>query len=218
MSSPFSTAWRLFGVACFLLLISMAFGAYQWFRSRDWSTKYLQTRNYYEAREDSLVKVRDAAGRETVVYKTTGLSPATLKQLRYGLAAELRDQLREEFGRSAQLLFGQRASVVTAQQLPAVALRDTVLRIVTKTDTVTVPAKAATYRDAWLTLTAAVLPGDSLSATYKIRNEFDVRAYSKRDAKHWWQFWKPRRVFVDLKNKNPNTTTDKMEAVLVEKE
>ena len=60
--------------------------------------------------------------------------------------------------------------------------------------------------------------GHRRAARYSIRNEYDVRAYSKRDAKHWWQFWKARKVYVDLQNKNPNTTTSKMEAVLVEKQ
>lgn len=81
--------------------------------------------------------------------------------------------------------------------------------------------RAATYRDEWTKITGLILPGeagqpDSLALNYVVRNQFKVVAYSKRDAKHWWQFWKPRKVYVDLKNENPHTTNT-MEAILVEK-
>jgi len=167
-------------------------------------------------------RATDAQGRETVRVVTPVISPAVLADLKSGLAAEMRQQLRQEFGRQAQLLSAQRTATVTRQQLPTVALVDTTIRrpgpgghVVSK------PAKTGTFRDPWLSLTGVVLPGtnghDSLQVKYTVRNEFDIRAYSKRDAKHWWMFWKPRLTYVDLKNKNPNTTTTGIEAVRVEK-
>ncbi|GAA3940285.1 hypothetical protein GCM10022406_25400 [Hymenobacter algoricola] len=158
----------------------------------------------------------DAQGRETVRVVTPTISAAVLKQVKAGLAAEVRDQLRKEFGRNAQLLQAQRVQTQTGQVLPTVALRDTTVHRATAAGIVAKPARAGTFKDPWLSLTG-IVTDDSLSVKYSIRNEFDVRAYSMRDAKHWWQFWKPRKVFVDLKNKNPNTTTTALEAVAVEK-
>jgi hypothetical protein len=179
--------------------------------------------NLYTAAAQPLVRSVDKQGHETVRAVVAPISPAVLADLKTGLAAEMRDQLRKEFGRQAQLLYGQRTTTTTAQRLPVVALQDTTVRRVTPTGKVVEkPAKKARFRDPWLTLTGLVLPGlggesDSLQVNYSIRNEFDIRAYSKRDAKHWWQFWKPRRAYVDLKNKNPNTITTGLESVKVEK-
>lgn len=159
----------------------------------------------------------DGQGRETVRVVAPTLSPAVLAQVKAGFAAEVRDQLRKEFGRQAQLLGAQRVSTTTTQALPTVALHDTTVSRRTPAGVVATPARAATFRDPWLSLTG-IVQADSLSVQYTIKNEFDVRAYSKRDAKHWWYFWKPRKAFVDLKNKNPHTTTTAIEAVLINKE
>jgi hypothetical protein len=178
----------------------------------------------YYAAQPPAVRIVDKEGRETVRVVTATITPAVLAQLKAGFAAEMRDQLRTEFGRQAQLLAAQRTTTVTQQALPTVALQDTMVRRVTPTGLVVAKAaKTARFRDQWLTLSGLVLPGlngqpDSLQVNYNIRNEFDIRAYSKRDAKHWWQFWKGRKAYVDLKNKNPNTTTTNLEAVKVEKE
>jgi hypothetical protein len=180
--------------------------------------------NLYAAAAQPLVRTVDNQGRETVRAVVAPISPGVLADLKAGLAAEMRDQLRKEFGRQAQLLYGQRTTTTTAQALPVVALQDTTVRRKTPAGKVVEkPAKKARFRDPWLTLTGLVLPGsdgesDSLQVNYSIRNEFDIRAYSKRDAKHWWQFWKPRRAYVDIKNKNPNTTTTGLESVKVEKQ
>ncbi|SNC62183.1 hypothetical protein SAMN06265337_0619 [Hymenobacter gelipurpurascens] len=159
----------------------------------------------------------DTQGRETVRVVTPIISAAVLKQVKSGLAAEIRDQLQKEFkGLGVQLISAQRVQTSTAQRVPTVALKDTTIREVTPAGIQTKVAKAGTYKDPWLTLTG-VVTDDSLAVKYTIRNEFDVRAYSKRDAKHWWQFWKGRKVYVDLKNQNPNTRTENLEAVAVEK-
>lgn len=163
------------------------------------------------------VRTTDKQGRETLRVVAPVVTAAVLADLKAGFAAEMREQLRKEFGRQAQLLSAQRVVIETRQQLPTVALRDTTVRRNTPAGVVARPARAGVFRDEWLTLTGLVT-GDSLSVDYTIRNEFDVRAYSKRDAKHWWQFWKPRKAYVDLKNKNPHTTTASMEAVLIKKE
>jgi hypothetical protein len=165
----------------------------------------------------AITRAVDVQGRETVRVVAPTISPAVLSQVKAGLAAEMRDQLRKEFGRQAQLLGAQRVATTTAQQLPTVVLHDTIVRSVTPAGIITHPARAGTFRDPWLNLTG-IVTGDSLSVHYTIKNEFDVRAYSKRDAKHWWYFWKPRKAFVDLKNKNPNTTTTAIEAVIIKKE
>lgn len=159
----------------------------------------------------------DAAGRETVRVVAAPISPQVLAELRSGLAAEMRDGLRKEFGRHAQLLSGSRVAITTQQQLPTVALRDTTVARPGPAGPVRRPAKAGTFKDPWLSLTG-IVTDDSLSVDYTIRNEFDMRAYSRRDAKHWWMFWKPRRAYVDLKSKNPHSTTTAIEAVLIQKQ
>ena len=163
------------------------------------------------------VRIIDRQGRETVRVVTPVISPAVLQQLRAGFATEMRDQLRAEFGRNARLLGAQRSATVTQQQLPTVVLRDTTVRLTTPAGVVSQAAKAGKFKDEWLSLTGIVTE-DSLSVDYRIRNDFDIRAYSKRDAKHWWQFWAPRKVYVDLKNKNPHTVTTGIDAVRVQKE
>jgi len=180
--------------------------------------------NYYASANQPLQRTVDKEGRETVRAVVAPITPAVLADLKAGLAAEMRDQLRKEFGRQAQLLYGQRTTTTTSQALPVVALQDTTVRRITPAGKVVEKAaKKARFRDPWLTLTGLVLPGmegkpDSLQVNYSIRNEFDIRAYSKRDAKHWWQFWKGRKTYVDLKNKNPNTVTTGLESVKVEKQ
>ncbi|RPD50068.1 hypothetical protein DNI29_04525 [Hymenobacter sediminis] len=210
--------WRLFLVACAVTLLLGALVWWQAYRNGELSDQYHETKNYYELQNDSLRAEVNEKGQQTVYRPIVTVSPATLASLEAGIAARLRDDLRAEFrGQNAKLLFGQNAATTTQQQLPTVALTDTVVRRPKPGGGVVVKqAKAGTFKDEWLNLTG-IVTDDSMSVKYTIRNEFDVRAYSKRDAKHWWQFWKPRRVYVDLKNKNPNTTTDKMEAVLVDK-
>ena len=207
--------FRLFQIAGLCLLLALGYYGYrQAVENSRLRAEKTDITNYYAAAQDTLTRLRDKAGRETVVYRPGTISPGALAALRVGLAAELRDGLRAEFGRSARLLYGQQATTITTQQLPTVALKDTVF--VTRPGRPPTTAKAGVFRDEWLSLTGIVTK-DSMSVRYTIRNEMKVRAYSKRDKKYWFQFWKPRRVYVDLKNANPNTSTPKMEAVLVEK-
>jgi hypothetical protein len=218
--APSSSAivWRMFGVACLVCLLLAALFVWQLYRNGELGKKLYETKNYYELREDSLQTHVNAQGQQTVVRPIVTVSPATLATLEAGIAARLRNELRAEFkGLNAKLLFGQTATTLTQQTLPTVPLKDTTVRRVTPNGIISKPARAGTFKDDWLNLTG-IVTDDSLSVKYSIRNEFDVRAYSRRDAKHWWQFWKPRKVFVDLKNKNPNTTTEKMDAVLVNKQ
>jgi uncharacterized protein (DUF697 family) len=165
----------------------------------------------------------DTQGRESVRVVTPVISAAVLQQVKAGFAAEVRDQLQKEFkNRGVQLLTAQRVQTSTAQRLPTVAFKDTTIRKVTPAGVQATVARTATYRDQWAKITGVVIPdtqglADSLALDYLIRNEFTARAYSMRDAKHWWQFWKARKVFVDLKNQNPHTTTSSLEAIAVEK-
>jgi hypothetical protein len=162
------------------------------------------------------VRTVDKQGRETVRVVTPVIPPAVLAQVKAGMVAEMRDALRKEFGRQAQLLSGQRVATSTKQVLPTVVLHDTIFKQVTPAGMVNRRARAGSFKDPWLTLTG-IVTDDSLSVKYSIKNEFDIRAYSKRDAKHWWQFWRGRKAYVDIKSKNPNTTTTSTEAVLIQK-
>ncbi|MGI4742615.1 MAG: hypothetical protein ACRYG7_46245 [Janthinobacterium lividum] len=227
-SSTSSLLWRLFAVVCLLLLLSLAANLRQHYLNGDLSKKYFETKNYYKTAQDSIRRTR-AVPRPPAVRRSVSLSPAALVALRTGLraavSADLREELRREFrNQNTRLLAGQHVAVVTQQVLPTVAMKDTTLRRVSpKTGQIVAKsAKTGTFRDPWLSLTGVVIPGqpgkaDSLQVKYYVRNDFAVRAYSKRTAKHWYQFWKGRTVYVDLQNQNPNATTTKMEAVEVEK-
>ncbi|MDF7810686.1 DUF6549 family protein [Hymenobacter sp. YC55] len=219
MFSSLNTYYRIFQILGIVLIVGLIyFGYNKVLEIAQLRRNLYETRNYYAAAQDTLKRVRDDKNRETVIYRTAPLSPSALAGLEAGFAAVVRDQLRKEFkSQSAQLLFAQRAATVTQQVLPTVALKDTTVRSVSSAGIVTTKAaRAGTFKDEWLSLTG-IVTDDSLSVKYFIRNEFDVRAYSKKDKKYWFQFWKPRKVYVDLKNKNPNTITSSMEAVVVEK-
>ena len=199
---PFSVVARLYAyrslVLLGLLLIAGGGAYFYYHQARQERAQKQQVINLYAA-DTARTRSRDAQGRETVRVLAPTISPAVLAQVRAGLAAEMREQLRAEFGRQAQLLSAQRVATQTRQQLLAVPLRDTVVSRPSPAGPVHQAARAGVFRDTWLTLTG-IVTDDSLQVDYTIRNEFDVRAYSKRTGKHWWYFWKPRAAFVDLKN------------------
>jgi hypothetical protein len=215
----FSVLTRLYAYRSLVLLLLLGIAAgtcyYLYHDNVQKEAENQSILNYYASQP--VARSVDAAGRETVRVVAAPISPKVLAELRSGLAAEMRDGLRKEFGRQAQLLSGSRVAVTTHQQLPTVVLRDTALTRAGPAGPVRRAARAGTFRDQWLSLTG-IVTDDSLSVDYTIRNEFDMRAYSRRDAKHWWQFWKPRRAYVDLKSKNPHSTTTAIEAVLIEKQ
>ena len=221
-STPSSTGWRLFGVLCFVLLLSMAYNSYQHYLNSDLNRKNEYITNIYRVVRDSLrhtppprpVVVRPT----TVIYKPLPVSEAQLASLRAGLQADFSQQLRRELARQPA-----RPVVAVRQKLPVVALRDTMLRkrVAATGQVVSTAAKTGTFQDKWLSLTGVVKPGragrpDSLEVKYQLRNEFDVQAYSRRAQKHWWQF-KPRRVYVRLQSRNPNVITAHLDSVRVQK-
>ncbi|GAB3638744.1 hypothetical protein GCM10027422_43340 [Hymenobacter arcticus] len=222
---PSATGWRLFGVLCFVLLLSMAYNSYQHYLNSDLHRKNEYITNNYRVVRDSLrrppppppVVVRRAP---TVICKAVPVSEAQLTSLRAGLLADFSQQLRRELARQSL-----RPVVASRQQLPVVALRDTVLRkrVGTTGQVVSTAAKTGTFQDKWLSLTGVVKPGrpgrpDSLEVKYQLRSEFDVQAYSRRDQKHWWLWpFRPRRVYVRLQSRNPNVTTTHLDSVRVQK-
>ncbi len=216
----FSVLARLYAYRSLVLLLLLGIAAglvyYYYHQSIRLQTEKQSIINLYAA-DTAKVRTRDAAGRETVRVLAPTISPAVLRQVRAGLAAEMREQLRAEFGKQAQLIGATRVATQTRQQLPTVRLRDTLVSRPGPRGPVRQAARAGVFRDPWLTLTG-IVTDDSLQVAYTIKNEFDVRAYSKRTGKRWWYFWTKRKVYVDLKNKNPHTTTTKLEAVLIKKE
>jgi hypothetical protein len=221
-STSSSTSWRLFGVLCFVLLLSMAYNSYQHYLNSDLTRRNEYIVNNYRVVRDSLRQVPPPlpviVRPTTVIYKPLPWSEAQQASLRAGLQTDFSQQLRRELAR--QLL---RPVAATKQRLPVVALRDTVLRKrVGATDqVVSTVAKTGTFQDKWLSLTGVVRPGrpgrpDSLEVKYQLRSEFEVEAYSQRVQKHWWQF-KPRRVYVHLLSRNPNVTTAHLDSIRVQK-
>lgn len=221
-TSTSSLLWRLFGTICFVLLLSLAYNAYQHYLNGDLAAKYSTVNNYKTVLQDSLRRVVAAPvvvrTPPTVVYRSLPPSAAQLAALRAGIGYDVSAQLRRELARAAP-----RAVAVTKQRLPVVALRDTTLlrRSGVTGQVVKTEAKTGTFRDPWLSLTGIVLPGraggpDSLQAKYSMRLDFDARAYSQRTG-HWWQVWRGREVHVRLKSRNPNTVVTGLDAVKVEK-
>ena len=221
-TTPSSTGWRLFGVLCFVLLLSMAYNGYQHYLNGDLNRRNEYVTNNYRVVRDSLrrtpttppVVVRPM----TVIYKPLPASTAQLASIRASLQADFGQQLRRELARQSV-----RPVATHPQKLPVVALRDTVLhkRVAATGRVVSTAAKTGTFEDKWLSLTGVVRPGrvgrpDSLEVKYQLRNEFDVQAYSKRDQKHWWQF-RPRRVYVRLHSRNPHVITAHLDSVRVQK-
>lgn len=221
-TTPSSTGWRLFGVLCFVLLLSMAYNGYQHYLNGDLNRKNEYVTNNYRVVRDSLRRVPPpppvVIRPTTVIYKPLPTTAAQLASLRASLQADFSQQLRHELARQPI-----RPAVAQPQKLPVVALRDTVLRkrVAATGQVISTAAKTGTFEDKWLSLTGVVRPGrpgrpDSLEVKYQLRNEFDVQAYSQRDQKHWWQF-RPRRVYVRLKSLNPNVITSHLDSVKVQK-
>lgn len=216
--STSSTAWRLFGVLCFVLLLAMGYQLYQSGRLRE-AIAYV-TNNYKFENPPRPPRPPVAAPVRTVerlvIYRPAPPSAAQLAALRQALVVDITQQLRRELSRQAP-----RPAVVAAQRKPpVVALHDTtILKRQPQTGRLEIQtAKTGTFSDPWLSLTGVVKPGkagrpDSLAVKYQIRNEFQVRAYRQRDG-HWWQFRRPK-VFVRLKSSNPNSITTGLDSVPV---
>lgn len=215
-SSTSSLLWRLFAVLALLLLLSVAYNGYQAYLHGDLSKRYYATNNYKTVLQDSLRRVVAAPRpvRTVVVYR-----PAPAARPLPGLtAADVAAAVRRELARQSP-----RPAAELKAAPPVAALKDTVVRRATASGLVVAKkARTATFRDKWLNLNGLVLPGptggaDSLQVDYKIKSEFTVHAYSVREAKHWWQFWKGRQAYVDLENKNPHSVTSGLQKVKVNK-
>jgi hypothetical protein len=213
-------AYQLFVIVCLLLLLALCWYCYVRYNAAVRENNYYHTDTFYKTVQDSIRRTQPATPRVRVVYVPAPTDQAALAALQ-ATVAQLREDMRRDRAATNRLL-AVRPSSTVVKPTTTVALNDTTVRRRTETGRVVVTkAKTGTFRDPWLNLTGVVIPGqngrpDSLQARYMIRNDFDVQVYSKRTGK-WWQWWKGRQAYVDLKNKNPNATTTKMEHLKVEK-
>jgi hypothetical protein len=202
----------------------LAFVEYGKLRSEN---NYYKTENFYRTISDSIRRTLPAPPRPAplIIYQALPPTPQATQALVTAITSRVRLDLQRELRTTAErLLISQRPALRLPQAKAVVALKDTTIsrRSVATGRVMTTTAKTGTFRDAWLSLTGVVIPGqpgrkDSLQVKYSMRIDFDAQAYSKRTAKHWWQWWKGRRVYVDLRNNNPNTSTTKMEGLKVQK-
>jgi hypothetical protein len=188
---------------------------------------YYKTENFYRTVADSIRRTLPALPRITpaIIHQTTPLSPQTKQALVAAITSQVKLDIQHELRTATERLIATQRPVLRSPQAKAVvALKDTTIRrrSVTTGRVVTTTAKTGTFRDPWLSLTGVVIPGqpgrqDSLQVKYLMKIDFSAQAYSKRTAKHWWQWWKGRQVYVDLKNNNPHTSSTKMEGLKVQK-
>jgi hypothetical protein len=218
-------AYQLFVILALLLTLGLVWQCYIRYSKAVRENNYYHTDTYFKTVQDSVLKAQPARVVRQPVYVPvpTGMSPLATQRLVQAVAAQVRaDVQRQSRADMARLLALQRP-VVAIKQGKTAALRDTAIvrkSVRTGRPVVTI-TKTATFHDPWLQMTSTIVPGDagrpdSITAKYVVRNDFNVKAYSRREAKHWWGFGK-RRVYVDLTNKNPNATSTKLEAIPVEK-
>jgi hypothetical protein len=227
MPSP-SIERRVYQVFVTLALLLLLLLGYQgWMRY----SKVVKENNYYHS-DTYFRTVKDSVGRATaprIVHErvavpfAVGPSAAATQRLVEAVAARVRaDVQRQSRLDMARLLAAQRPAT-SIKQGKTVALRDTAIvrKSIRTGQAVVTMTKTATFHDPWLQMTSTIIPGeagrpDSMRAKYLVRNDFSVRAYSKREAKHWWSFGK-RKVYVDMTNKNPNAVSTPLKAIPVEK-
>jgi hypothetical protein len=233
MAASTSTATlvnRLFTIVVLILTLYTVYRGYRLFvaygKLRQ-ENNYYKTENFYRTVADSIRRTLPPPFRlaPAVIYRTLPLSPQATQALATALTSRVRLEVQRELRAATERLVAPaRPAPRIPQEKAVVALKDTTLRrrSVTTGRVVTTPAKTGTFRDPWLRLTGVVIPGqpgrkDSLQVKYQLRLDFSAQAYSKRTATHWWQWWKGRRVYVDLQNNNPNTSTTKLEGLPVQK-
>lgn len=202
----------------------LAFVAYGKMRQEN---NYYKTDNFYRMVADSIRRTLPAPARvePTIIHQPTPLGSQATQALAAAITSRVRQDLQRELRATTErLLANQRPLPRAAAAQATVALKDTTIRrrSTTTGQLVNTSAKTGTFRDPWLSLTGVVIPGqpgrqDSLEVKYLLKLDFSAQAYSKRTAKHWWQWWKGRRVYVDLRNNNPNTSTTKLEGLQVQK-
>lgn len=221
---------RLFTITVLVLTLYTVYQGYLAFvaygKMRQENT-YYKTDNFYRLVADSIRRTLPVAPRTepTIIHQSVPLSPQATQQLVAAITGRVRQDLQRELRASTErLLASQRPVPRPAPARAVVALKDTTIRRRSPATgrMVTTSAKTGTFRDPWLSLTGVVIPGkpgrqDSLQVKYLLKLDFSAQAYSRRTAKHWWQWWKGRRVFVDLRNNNPNTSTTKLEGLKVQK-
>jgi hypothetical protein len=229
--SPATLINRLFTSVALVLTLYMVYRAYQLFvaygKLRQ-ENNYYKTENFYRTVADSIRRTLPPLPpppSPVIVYRISPLSSQAAQALAAAVTSRVRlDMQRELRAATERLAASSRPTLRLPQAKAVVALKDTTIRrrSVTTGRVITTAAKTGTFRDPWLRLTGVVIPGqpgrqDSLQVKYQLRLDFSARAYSKRTATHWWQWWKRRRVYVDLQNNNPNTTTTKLEGLPVQK-
>ncbi len=217
-SSTSSLVWRLFAVLVLVLLLSLAYSLRLHYLNGDLAAKYYSTNNYKMVLQDSLRRVIAVPRRvapPVIIYRYL---PAP-KPAAPGLTqADVQAAVRRELQRQRPV-----PTVVVKTAPPVAALKDTVVHRATASGQVVArKARTATFRDKWLSLNGLVLPGpegqaDSLQVDYKISSEFEVHAYSVREAKHWWWPFGKRQCYVNLENKNPHATATGLQKVKVKK-
>jgi hypothetical protein len=228
-----STATLVNRLFIILVLVLMLYTVYQGYlafvaygRMRE-ENNYYKTDNFYRMVADSIRRTLPAPAKveSTIIHQTTPMGPEATQALVTAVTSQVRQDLQRELRATTErLLANQRPMLRAAPAQVTVALKDTTIRrrSITTGRLVNTSAKTGTFRDPWLSLTGVVIPGqpgrqDSLEVKYTLKLDFSAQAYSIRTAKHWWQWWKGRRVYVDLHNNNPNTSTTKLEGIHVQK-
>lgn len=208
-----STGWRLFGVLCFVLLLSMAYNSYQHYLNLKLVGKVEYVTNNYRTVRDSVRRapvpvrvVRVPVPSPQVIYRPASPTAAQFAALRQELTQDFAQQLR----RALAPLVPRPATVSLKQRPMVLALKDTtVVRHRPGSNQLTLSTlKTGSFQDKWLSLSTIMRPGragraDSLEVKYQLRNEYDVKAWTRRVQKHWWLPGK-RRIYVTLVSKNPN--------------
>lgn len=221
---------RLFTITVLVLTLYtvyqgyLAFEAYGKMRQEN---TYYKTDNFYRMVADSIRRTLPVPPRaeQLIIRQPATLSPQTTQRLVAAITGRVRQDLQRELRATTErLLTSQRPLPRASPARAVVALKDTTIRRRSPATgrMVTTSAKTGTFRDPWLSLTGVVIPGqpgrqDSLQVKYRLKLDFSAQAYSRRTARHWWQWWKGRRVYVDLRNNNPNTSTTKLEGLEVQK-
>lgn len=164
---------------------------------------------------------RDMTGAETVRATTVVIPPALIKELlnkqNKTWEARMMHALREQEGRFARLVVGQRVAMRTVGGFKSV-VRDSVIREIrylpgtARVDTVYRKVQITAFADPWL-LFNGVLKNDTLYGSYRVRNEQRVSVFTKK--KNWWNPFEKRKTFVTLKNMNPNSTVDSLQVLVI---
>lgn len=157
----------------------------------------------------SVKKWIDKYNQEHTLVKQNEINHANLISAKDGEIAILRQDLAKDKNIVGKTIIHSKTTgkiVAKIEEIPIIPTDSTS----TPTDTINKPVKRIfSYKDKFLTMQGEIL-ADSVSIDYSLKNEYDIFTKTKNNG-----WFKKNTTEVELVNKNPNTTTDKIQVFVL---